>query len=70
MPRTDDMLPAFDKFVTQINDAYEAARERLERGDMEGCQSILARISITHARTSMSMRSVLIRRGLMKGDDV
>ena len=69
MPKTDDMLPAFDKFVAQINEAYECARERLELGDMEGCQTILARISMTHAKTSLSMRSVLIRRGLIKGED-
>lgn len=63
---TSDMLTAFDKFKGTVDDAYAAARDRLAAGDYEGCHTLLARISMTHVRTSTSFKNLAIKRGYMK----
>lgn len=65
---TDDILAAFDRFKQQIDDAYVVVRDQLEQFDFEGAQKTLSKITQTHARTSLSLRNVLIKRGLIKGE--
>ena len=65
----DAMLRAFDAFAGRIADRYADARKALEDGDYVKAQEILAKLGISHARTSMSLRGVLIREGLLTEDD-
>jgi hypothetical protein len=63
------MLEAFDRFKAQIDEAYDAAREALAAGQFERAQMILAQLAQTHARTSMSLRNYLIKRGRLKAEE-
>lgn len=69
MAKTDDILPAFDRFTGQIMEQYALARAHLEAGRWEAAQLVLANLATTHARTSLSLRNVLVKRGFTKGDD-
>ncbi len=63
------MLARYDQFVATMDRRYQEARAALERGDYVKAQSILAQMGISHARTSMSLRNVLIREGLIGTED-
>jgi hypothetical protein len=63
------ILEAFDKFKATMDESYHLVRDSLEDGRYEDAQRILARIGVTHAKTSMSMRNYLIKQGLIKGDE-
>lgn len=65
----DQLVEAFDKFKIQIDDAYTVARAQLMEGDWPGAQRTLATIAQTHARTSLSLRNVLVKRGLIVGEE-
>ena len=69
MTSNDAMLSAFDKFKAQIDDAYAEARDALEAGQFEQAQAILAQLAQTHARTSLSLRNYLIKRGKLRADE-
>lgn len=62
------MIKAFDAFSDRIAARYAEARQCLIEGEYEKAQSILASLATSHARTSMSLRGVLVREGLMKED--
>lgn len=66
---TEDILAAFDRYVAGINAQYDRARQRLSEGDGEGCQMVLAVIAQQHARSALSLRSVLIKRKIIHGDE-
>jgi hypothetical protein len=66
--RKKPMLKGYDDFVNRMTEGYAQARACLERGDYVGAQRILAQMGISHARTSLSLRNVLIKDGLMKED--
>lgn len=61
-----DMIDGFDKFKASIDRAYDMARLQLESGDLVGCQLTLALIGRQHAKTSVSLRNLCIKRGLME----
>lgn len=63
------MLKAFDAFAARIAERYAEARVCLERGEYEKAQEILATLATSHARTSMSLRGVLIRDGVLGEDN-
>jgi outer membrane protein assembly factor BamD (BamD/ComL family) len=63
---TPAMLAAFDKFKKQIDDKYAEARRQLETGELEYAQRTLAQIAKSHAKTSLSLRNLLIRTGRIK----
>lgn len=68
--RTDPrMLEAFDRFREQISDAYRTAQEQLKEGKYNEAHSTLAHIAQVHAKTALSLRNVLIRRGLVEDDE-
>jgi len=69
MTRTNDLVPAFDRFREKINAAYDQAREMLASGDLEGCYDVLTRINTVHAQNATSMYRVCVRRGLMRGEE-
>lgn len=63
------MMRAFDAFIARIQGQYAEAREKLDEGDYVEAQRILARLAVSHARTSMSLRGLLIRQGLLTEED-
>lgn len=63
------MLKAFDVFAERIAERYAEVRQALVEGDYVKAQVILAKLGISHARTSMSLRGLLIREGLLTEDD-
>lgn len=65
----EDILAAFDRMTGNINEAYARAREALAEDDLPRAQSILAAIGRSHAKASVSLRGVLVRRGLLGGDE-
>lgn len=69
MKRKAAMLARYDQFVVTMAQRYEEAREALHRGEYAEAQSILAQMGIAHAKTSMSLRNVLIREGLIGEDN-
>ena len=66
--KTKPMLSAFDKFVSQIDAKYAEARQQLKDDDLEAAQATLAQIAKAHAKTSLSLRNVLIKDGRIKGE--
>lgn len=62
------MLRGFDAFMKRINARYREAYAALEKGDYVKAQQILAQLAQSHARTSMNLRGVLIREGLLEED--
>jgi hypothetical protein len=63
------MLEAFDAFTHRITLRYAEARACLVKGDYVQAQQIMARLSTSHARTSLSLRNVLIKDGLLPEDE-
>lgn len=63
------MLKAFRNFTAKIATRYDQVEELLEAGDYVKAQQVLSAIAISHARTSVSLRNVLIREGLLPSED-
>lgn len=63
------MLAAFDSFVARIAARYQEARELMAQGKYAEAHQILATLATSHARTSMSLRNVLVRNGLLPEDN-
>lgn len=60
------MLRRYDQFVDRMTSCYAEVRACLERDDYVGAQRILADMGISHAKTSMSLRNVLVKEGLLE----
>lgn len=60
------MLEAFDRFAERMADRYSQVRDCLVAGRYIEAQQLLADIGISHAKTSLSLRNVLVRDGLME----
>jgi len=63
------MMKNFEAFMRRIEDKYRQAYLALELDDYVGAQQILAQLAQSHARTSMSLRGVLVREGLIEEDN-
>lgn len=57
------MMKGFDKFAARMSKRYDEVRDCLVAGRYEEAQSLLADIATSHARTSLSLRNVLVRNG-------
>lgn len=64
--RKGPMLRRYDQFVDRMASCYAEVRACLERDDYVGAQRILADMGISHAKTSMSLRNVLVKEGLLE----
>jgi hypothetical protein len=64
----EDILAAFDRMTDQVTNAYAMAREALAANELVRAQAILAQIGRSHAKSSVSLRNVLVRRGLLPGE--
>lgn len=62
------MLAGYDRFVARMNELFAEARASLVAGHYDEAYATLARMSQSHARTSMSLRNVLVRNGLVEED--
>lgn len=62
------MLKGFDLFIDRITDRYQEARNCIEQGNYVEAQRILASLATSHARTSMSLRNFMIRKGFLPED--
>lgn len=62
------MLRGFDRFTARIAERYDEARACLDADKYEEAQAILASLTTSHAKTSLSLRSLLIREGLLEDD--
>lgn len=62
------MMKGFEAFMRRINDKYREAYAALDQDDYVKAQQILAQLAQSHARTSMNLRGVLIREGLLEED--
>lgn len=60
------MMTGFDKFAARMVRRYDEVRDCLNAGRYEEAQALLADIAISHAKTSLSLRNVLIKNGLVK----
>jgi hypothetical protein len=63
------MLKAFDAFSNRITERYAEARAYLAAGKYVEAQSVLAGLAQSHAKTSMSLRGVLVKEGLLEEDN-
>jgi hypothetical protein len=63
------LLVRFDRFVENMTKCYAEVRACLERDDYVGAQRILAQMGVRHAKTSLSLRNVLIKNGDLNPED-
>lgn len=63
------LLKAFKAFSKRITDRYADAYKALDEGDYVKAQGILAELALSHAKTSLSLRGVLIRDGLLPEEE-
>lgn len=66
MKRHAVMLEAFDAFSSRMARRYEQVRDCLTHHRYEEAQQLLAEIALSHAKTSLSLRNVLIKDGNME----
>jgi len=62
------MLKAFREFADRIADRYDEAATCLDQDDYTGAMDILTQLSTSHAKTTLSLRNLLVREGII-GDD-
>lgn len=59
------MLAGFTQFIERITAEYEEARAALHRDDYIEAHRILSELAMSHAKTSLSLRNMLVKEGLM-----
>lgn len=60
------MLAAFAKFQERMAARYQEVYDALEEERYKDAERLLASITMSHAKTSLSLRGVLIRDGKIK----
>lgn len=60
------MLAGFDQFAERMARRYAEVRDCLNAGRYEEAQTLLSDIAVSHARTSLSLRNVLVKNGVME----
>jgi hypothetical protein len=60
------MMDNFDRFTCRMAIRYSHVRDCLNAERYEEAHSLLADIAISHARTSLSLRNVLVRDGKLE----
>lgn len=60
------MLRGFDKFSQRMANRYSQVRDCLMADRFEEAQMLLSEIASSHARTSLSLRNVLIKNGALE----
>lgn len=62
------MMAGFDKFSIRMAKRYTEVRDCLDAERFEEAYSLLADIGISHARTSLSLRNMLVKDGKLMED--
>lgn len=57
------MMDGFDKFSARMAKRYAEVRDCLETERYEEAYQLLSDIGISHARTALSLRNVLVKQG-------
>lgn len=60
------MLKGFDRFSERMAQRYSEVRDCLQAERYEEAQLLLSDIAVSHARTSLSLRNVLVKHGVLK----
>lgn len=60
------MMKGFDQFSARMAERYAQVRSHLDEGRFEEAQALLADMAMSHARTSLSLRNVLIKNGVIQ----
>lgn len=60
------MLAAFNDFTTRITAEYNKAAEALLMDNYAEAQKILSKLAQSHAKTSLSLRNMLVKEGLLE----
>lgn len=60
------MLKGFDAFSERMASRYSEVRDCLRAGRYEEAQVLLSDIALSHAKTSLSLRNVLVKNGVIK----
>jgi hypothetical protein len=60
------MLNGFDKFAARMAKRYDEVKDCLKANRFEEAQMLLSEIATSHARTSLSLRNVLVRNGVLE----
>lgn len=68
MKRHAAMMVAFDRFSSRMAKRYSEVRDCLAAERYEEAHILLVDIGTSHARTSLSLRNVLIREGKVKDE--
>lgn len=63
MKKHHAMMTGFDKFSARMAERYREVRDCLDAERYEEAYSLLADIGISHARTSLSLRNMLVKQG-------
>lgn len=66
MRRKSAMLRGFDQFSDRMARRYSEVRDCLAAGRYEEAHMLLASIAVSHAKTSLSLRNVLIKQGKLE----
>lgn len=61
------MMRGFDAFAERIAKRYAEVRDCLEANRYEEAHALLSDIAQSHARTSLSLRNVLVKNGVLEG---
>jgi hypothetical protein len=62
------MIRRYQLFVARMTETYAEVGARLEREDYVGAHQLLAEMGVSHAKTAMSLRNVLVQDGLMEDE--
>lgn len=63
MMKTDAMLRGFDKFSDRMAQRYSHVRDCLAAERYEEAHMLLSDIAVSHAKTSLSLRNLLVKKG-------
>lgn len=67
--RKAEMLEAFTRFSDRIAARYQEAYDALETDDYAKAQAILEQLALSHAKTSVSLRRMLIKHNLLPEEE-
>jgi hypothetical protein len=62
----DAMMEGFDRFSFRMRKRYDQVRDCLAAHRYEEAHVLLTDIAVSHAKTSLSLRNVMVKDGLME----
>jgi hypothetical protein len=65
----EQLLVKFREYRARLDEAYDRVEAHMEAERWDAAWTTLAYITQLHARNAVGLRNVLVRMGLMRGDD-